>query len=375
MQALGAVNAAINGTREGKRIAGAGHSHVAEPALLFELFGVIKATAVREGAFFEAGQEDVVEFEALGSVQREQRDGSALIKVVGVAYQRCTVEEIGKRLATIRAFGHGIDQLIQVIDAREIFGGIALAQHVQVAGGFHNKGDELRGRQRRHLFAQLVDQLAETAQRREGARGAGIDHFAERFPKRAVAFASGGAQGVHRDLADSARRRIQDAQERDIVVWEHRKANVGENVPNFGALIKTEAAEQSIANAARAEGLFERAGLRVGAVHHGTMRCGIFALDFADALADILSFGAGVTCLEEDKVRTFATSGGEFLSDALDVFRDYSCRCVEDFLARTVILLDAENARAGKVFGKVQDVADFGAAPAIDGLIFIADDA
>src|SRR4029077_20255841 len=104
---------------------------------------------------------------------------------------------------------------------------------------------------------QLVDQFAETAQRREGARGAGIDHFGESFPKRAVAFASGGAQGVDGDFADSARWRIQDAQERDIVVGKHRQANVGEDVPNFGALVKTEAAEQAIANAARAKGLFE----------------------------------------------------------------------------------------------------------------------
>ena len=69
MQALGAVDAAVDGARERERFAGAGHAHVAEPALLFELFGVVKGTAVREGAFFEAGQEDVVEFEALGRVQ------------------------------------------------------------------------------------------------------------------------------------------------------------------------------------------------------------------------------------------------------------------------------------------------------------------
>ena len=48
---------------------------------------------------------------------------------------------------------------------------------------------------------------------------------------------------------------------------------------------------------------------------------------------------------------------------------------VENFLARAVVLLDAQDARAGKILGKAQDVADIGAAPAVDGLVFVADDA
>ena len=138
---------------------------------------------MREGAFFEAGQEDVVEFEALGRVQREQRDGGAFVEIVGVAHQRGAIEEIGKRLAALGAFGHGVDQFVQVVDARDVLGGIALAQHIQVAGGFENEGDELRRRQRGQLLAQLLDQFAEAAQRRQGARRAGVDGFAKRAPK------------------------------------------------------------------------------------------------------------------------------------------------------------------------------------------------
>ena len=38
-------------------------------------------------------------------------------------------------------------------------------------------------------------------------------------------------------------------------------------------------------------------------------------------------------------------------------------------------MLDAQDARAGKILGEAQDVADVGAAPAVDGLILVADDA
>src|SRR6266704_2257564 len=107
MQPLAAVNAAVDSPRECKRFAGTRHAHVAQPAFLFE-----KGTAVGESSFFEAGQENVVELEALGGVQREQRDRGAIVEIVGIAHQRGTIEEIGKRLAALGAFGYGIHQLI-----------------------------------------------------------------------------------------------------------------------------------------------------------------------------------------------------------------------------------------------------------------------
>src|SRR2546427_4170818 len=112
MQPLTAVNAAVDGPRERKRFAGARHAYVAQPALLFELFRIVQGTAVGESAFFEAGQENMIELQALGRMQREQRDRGAIIEVVGIAHQRGTIEEIGKRLAALGAFGYGIHQLI-----------------------------------------------------------------------------------------------------------------------------------------------------------------------------------------------------------------------------------------------------------------------
>src|SRR5579862_5924691 len=78
LQALAAVDAAVNGARQRKRVAGAGHADVAQAALLLDLIGIVQGAAVREGAFLEAGQVDVVEFEPLGGVQGEQSDRRAI---------------------------------------------------------------------------------------------------------------------------------------------------------------------------------------------------------------------------------------------------------------------------------------------------------
>ena len=44
-------------------------------------------------AFFEPGEKDGVEFEALGAVQRHQRDGDRLVVFVRVADERGVVEQ------------------------------------------------------------------------------------------------------------------------------------------------------------------------------------------------------------------------------------------------------------------------------------------
>ena len=62
---------------------------------------------MRADAFFHAGQEDVIEFEALGAVQRDQRDAGLAFEGIGVADERGGVEKIGERFAALGAFGDG----------------------------------------------------------------------------------------------------------------------------------------------------------------------------------------------------------------------------------------------------------------------------
>ena len=64
----------------------------------------------------------MIEFEALGAVQRHQRDQRVLVEIVGIADQRGAVQKIGQRFAALGAFGHGVDQFAQVVGARGVFG-------------------------------------------------------------------------------------------------------------------------------------------------------------------------------------------------------------------------------------------------------------
>ena len=69
-----AVAAAVAGAGDDERVHGAGHADVAEAALLFHLVGIVQRARVREEAFFQAGEEDQRELQALGGVQRHERD-------------------------------------------------------------------------------------------------------------------------------------------------------------------------------------------------------------------------------------------------------------------------------------------------------------
>ena len=126
----------------------------------------------------------MIEFEALGGVQREQRDGGALVEIVGAADQRCVVEKIGERFAALGAFGDGVDQFAEIVDAGLLVGALALAQHVEIAGDFQHRGDELMRRQLGVFCAQIFDERVEAAQWREGAARAGLDGAAEGCPER-----------------------------------------------------------------------------------------------------------------------------------------------------------------------------------------------
>ena len=65
----------------------------------------------------------------------------------------------------------------------------------------------------------------------------------------------------------------------------------------------------------------------------------------------------------------------QVLAFAVDVVGHNRRRCFQDVLCGAVVLLQADRLRLGEVALKLQDVANVGPAPGIDGLILIADDA
>ena len=64
--------------------------------------------------------------------------------------------------------------------------------------------------------------------------------------------------------------------------------------------------------------------------------------------------------------------GPERLALALLVVRHHRAGRFQNVLGRAVILLQADGVRVGKVVLEIENVADVGAAPAVDRLVFVA---
>ncbi len=82
----------------------------------------------------------------------------------------------------------------------------------------------------------------------------------------------------------------------------HRQADVGEGVFDFGAIVKAEAADQFVAEAAAAEDFFERTGLKVGAVFDGASLVGIVVENFLEFAGDEFGLGLGIASFEIAKI-------------------------------------------------------------------------
>ena len=108
-----------------------------------------------------------------------------------------------------------------------------------------------------------------------------------------------GGERVDGRFSDAARRRIDHAQQGDIVVRKNRQARVGQRVLHFGALVKREAAQHAVAHAARAHGFFKGARLRVRAVEHGDVNGRVFAVQDADRVGNVFGFGFRVARLQK----------------------------------------------------------------------------
>ncbi len=84
-------------------MAGPGQSDVREPAFLLHLARVVQGPGMREDAFLEPADEDDIELQAFGGVQRDERDLVRIARVrVLVRHQCCLLEQPVERVAWIK---------------------------------------------------------------------------------------------------------------------------------------------------------------------------------------------------------------------------------------------------------------------------------
>ena len=177
--------------------------------------------------------------------------------------------------------------------------------------------------------------------------------------------------------ADPARRRADHPFEADGVgrIGEH--AQVGEQVLDVALFVKAHAADDVVGDSPAHERLFDRARLSVDAVEDDDVggseaaragqprdlerdKVGLVALGDAGEVGDRL---AG------------AVFGPQVFDLAFGVVADDGAGRGEDGLGRAVVLLELENLRGRVVALEIEDVADVGAAPAVDRLVLVADHA
>ena len=169
---------------------------------------------------------------------------------------------------------------------------------------------------------------------------------------------------------------VEDAAQVDVVVGVVDGAQVGDGVLDLAAVVEAGAADDLVGLAGAHEGLFEGAGLGVGAVEDGDV-AGAYAVLVGQAV-DLLADPAGLVVLGVGDVAgdggAVAGGGPQVLLAPAAVAGDDGVGGREDVLGGAVVLLQQDGAGRGVVLLELLDVADGGAAEGVDGLVGVSDD-
>ncbi len=170
---------------------------------------------------------------------------------------------------------------------------------------------------------------------------------------------------------------IDDAEHRHFVGRLGEDLEIGHQVAGFSAIEEGGGADEDVGDFFASEFGFEDAGLFVGTEEDGDVVGG--DLEFLDQIVDVADDLFGFLGLvgeggETDRVGCAAV-GDEAFVVATSIVAYEGIGEVEDLIGAAVVFLEADDFGAGKDVLEIEDVFDFGTAPAIDGLVIVADDA
>ena len=192
----------------------------------------------------------------------------------------------------------GVDQLLEVVEARLGLGPAILLEHVGIAGLVEN---DLREFVVRHAVIQpvaphidLVDELGEAALGRAFDLVGLQDHRHER-EERAAVLAGKGLQLLDCGRADAALGLVDDALKGEVIVGRADQAEIGEGIADFGALEEARTANDAVGDAQHDEALFEEAHLPGGADQDSAVfiLAALVHIGF-DVVADEAGFGFAI---------------------------------------------------------------------------------
>ncbi len=186
-----------------------------------------------------------------------------------------------------------------------------------------------------------------------------------------------GGQTGHRRVADAALGHVDDAPGRHLVVGIGQDADEGQDVLDLPPVVELGPAHHLVGDAAELHGRLERQALCVGAVEDGAVapRQALRRVEAQDLAGDpgrLVALVLGP--VTRDRV-TRVADGEELLGLAAEVVGDDGVGRIEDRLGRAEVLLEHDGGHVGEGPLELQDVADVGAAPAVDRLVGVAHDA
>ena len=213
--------------------------------------------------------------------------------------------------------------------------------------------------------------------RTRGGAQLGHDVGARRDRKQRHAFALRALNQKHnRGLAEAALGHVHGTTERLVVSGIRDQLEVRHDVADLATIVEAHGADKTIRDIAAAERVFERAALCIGAVEH----CAVAPrkIGARHARGDRVSNEVGLVALierldERDRLPR-RSRGAQRLAAPLGVLGDHRVGERENVRRGAVVLFEAYDARTGKGAFEVEDVADIGAAPPVDGLIVVTDD-
>ena len=179
---------------------------------------------------------------------------------------------------------------------------------------------------------------------------------------------------LNRRRPDTATRCVDHALDAHLVRRVHDHLEIRHDIANLGAIEEARAAHDLVRHARAQEHIFERARLRVSAVKHGDIIV-THALDvqFFNLARNPATLVTLVRRLIRLDFLAIARGGEQLFLLTLRVMTHHGVGGVQNMPGRTIILLELDRFARGEILLEIEDVGDIGTAPAVNGLIVIAD--
>ena len=181
----------------------------------------------------------------------------------------------------------------------------------------------------------------------------------------------------HRSVADPALGHVHDPPERDDVLRIQQQPKVAEHVLDLAPLVEPHASEDAVGGADPHEHVLDHAGHRVRPVEDRDVAVAepLLVAQALDLARDEQRLLVLVVPTEGRHQLAGRRVGPELLGLSLGVVLDHGVRRGQDVAGRPVVLRHHEHGGVGVVALEVEHVLDRRAAPRIDALVGVADDA